>query len=43
MGNEAHGAGLLGERARSRRTGLVRRTPEGINQAAPVRVPRRVS
>jgi 2'-5' RNA ligase len=27
MGNEAHGAGLLGEHARSERTGLVRRTP----------------
>src|SRR5260370_36273796 len=30
MGNEAHGAGLLGEHARSPRTGLDRRTPEGI-------------
>jgi RNA 2',3'-cyclic 3'-phosphodiesterase len=27
MGNEAHGAGVLGEHARSERTGLVRRTP----------------
>jgi 2'-5' RNA ligase len=27
MGNEAHGTGLLGEHARSERTGLVRRTP----------------
>jgi RNA 2',3'-cyclic 3'-phosphodiesterase len=27
MGNEAHGARLLGEHARSERTGLVRRTP----------------
>lgn len=27
MGDEAHGAGLLGEHARSERTGLVRRTP----------------
>jgi RNA 2',3'-cyclic 3'-phosphodiesterase len=35
MGNEAHGAGLLGEHARSQRTGLARRTPEGIKQ--PVR------
>ena len=32
MGNEAHGAGLLGEHARSRRTGLVRRTPDGIKK-----------
>src|SRR5260370_9178502 len=32
MGNEAHGAGLLGEHARSPRTGLVRRTPEGITR-----------
>src|ERR1700720_2625468 len=35
MGNEAHGAGLLGERARSARTGLDRRTPAGI--ARPLR------
>ena len=35
MGNEGHGAELLGEQARSQRTGLVRRTPEGINK--PVR------
>ena len=35
MGNEAHGAGLLGEHARSQRTGLARRTPEGIKK--PVR------
>jgi len=34
MGNEAHGAGLLGEHARSQRTGLVRRTPEGIKKPA---------
>jgi RNA 2',3'-cyclic 3'-phosphodiesterase len=35
MDNEAHGAGLLGEQARSRRTGLVRRTPEEVKE--PVR------
>jgi 2'-5' RNA ligase len=35
MGNEAHGTGLLGEHARSPRTGLDRRTPEGI--AKPLR------
>jgi RNA 2',3'-cyclic 3'-phosphodiesterase len=35
MGNEAHGAGLLGEHARSEHTGLVRRTPSATNQ--PVR------
>jgi len=34
MGNEAHGAGLLGEHARSRRTGLVSRTPEDITKPA---------
>lgn len=32
MGNEAHGAGLLGEHARSQRTGLVRRTPEEMTE-----------
>src|ERR1700730_13045788 len=32
MGNEAHGAGLLGEQARSPRTGLDRRTSEGITK-----------
>src|SRR5580692_11013651 len=35
MGNEAHGTGLLGEHAQSPRTGLDRRTPEGI--AKPLR------
>ncbi|MGH3200511.1 MAG: hypothetical protein ACRDP5_00385, partial [Streptosporangiaceae bacterium] len=30
MGNEAHGARLLGEQARVARTGLDRRTPERI-------------
>jgi 2'-5' RNA ligase len=35
MGNEAHGAGLLGEHARSERTGLVHRTPSETSQ--PVR------
>src|SRR5580693_9041032 len=35
MSNEAHGTGLLGEQARSPRTGLDRRTPEGI--AKPLR------
>ena len=33
MGNEAHGAGLLGERVRPQRTGLVPRTPAGTDQA----------
>jgi RNA 2',3'-cyclic 3'-phosphodiesterase len=33
MGNEAHGAGLLGEHTQSPRTGLVRRTPEGTPAA----------
>ena len=32
MGNEAHGAGLLSEHARSQRTGLVRRTPEEMTE-----------
>src|ERR1700733_8894965 len=32
MGNEAHGAGLLGERARSSRTGLLRRPPGPITK-----------
>jgi 2'-5' RNA ligase len=32
MANEAHAAGLLGERTRSPRTGLVRRTPGGITR-----------
>jgi RNA 2',3'-cyclic 3'-phosphodiesterase len=32
MGNEAHGAGLLGERARSQRTGLLRRPPDPITK-----------
>ena len=32
MGNEAHGAGLLGERARSSRTGLLRRPPSPITK-----------
>jgi len=34
MGNEAYGAELLGEQARSRRTGLVRRTPEEVKKPA---------
>jgi RNA 2',3'-cyclic 3'-phosphodiesterase len=34
MGNEAQAAGVLGEHARSPRTGLVRRTPEGIKKPA---------
>jgi RNA 2',3'-cyclic 3'-phosphodiesterase len=33
MGNEAHAAGLLGEHARSPRTGLVRRTPAEIKRS----------
>ena len=37
MGNEAHGAGLLGEHARSQRTGLVRRTPGGISKPAGIK------
>src|SRR5260370_26858831 len=32
MGNEAHGAGLLGEHARSPLTGMARRTAEGITR-----------
>jgi RNA 2',3'-cyclic 3'-phosphodiesterase len=32
MSNEAHGAGLLGEHARSQRAGLVRRMPGGIRK-----------
>ncbi|HJZ25858.1 MAG TPA: hypothetical protein VJ370_06225, partial [Streptosporangiaceae bacterium] len=32
MGNEAHGTGLLGGHARSSRTGLDRRAPEGITK-----------
>jgi RNA 2',3'-cyclic 3'-phosphodiesterase len=34
MGNEAHGAGLLGEHARSRRGGLVSRTVEEVKKPA---------
>ena len=41
MGDEAHGAELLGEQARSRRTGLVRRTPEEINQPEGIKEPAR--
>jgi RNA 2',3'-cyclic 3'-phosphodiesterase len=41
MGNEAHGAGLPGEHARSRRTGLVRRTPEEINEPERISAPAR--
>ena len=37
MGNEARGAGLLGEHARSQRTGLVRRTPGGISKPAGIK------
>jgi 2'-5' RNA ligase len=39
MGNEAHGAELLGEQARSQRTGLVRRTPDGIDKPEGIREP----
>ena len=41
MGNEARGAGLLGEHARSQRTGLVRRTPGGISKPAGIKKPAR--
>jgi len=41
MGSEAHRAGLLGEHARSRRTGLVRRTAEEINEPEGIKKPAR--
>jgi len=41
MGNEAHGAELLGEQARSQRTGLVRRTADGINKPEGIKEPAR--
>ena len=41
MDSEAHGAELPGEPDRSRRTGLTRRTPEGIDKPERIKEPAR--